>query len=81
MGQADDVVAQSRQEERRSRKLLEFDLATHRRPYVTATALAAYLAVDRRTIVRMIAAHDLQGVKVGRCWRIPTTEARRMFHV
>ncbi len=57
------------------------DLATHRRPFVTAIELADYLGVDRRTIIRMIAQQSLPGVKVGRCWRIPTEAARAAFHV
>ena len=60
---------------------LSFDLATYARPYVTATALAGYLDVDRRTIVGLIADQKLEAVKVGRCWRIPTEVARKMFHV
>lgn len=59
----------------------DFDLATHRRPYVTPTALAGYLDVDRRTIVGMIHDASLPAVKVGRCWRIPTEAARQAFHV
>jgi len=42
--------------------------------------LAAYLAVDRRTIGRMITAKELPAIKVGRCWRIPTAVARDTFH-
>lgn len=58
-----------------------FDLATWGRPYVTATQLADYLCVDRRTVVRMILAAALPAVKAGRCWRIPTPAAREKFHV
>lgn len=67
-----------------ARQLLEesaFDLATHRKPFVTAGALAEYLDCDRRTIVRMIQTDSLPGVKVGRSWRIPTDAARARFHV
>jgi excisionase family DNA binding protein len=60
---------------------MAFDLATHVRPFVTARELAEYLDCDRRTIVRMIHAKSLHGTKVGRCWRIPTDDARRAFHV
>lgn len=69
------VLADAKREDERS----AFDLATHRRPYVTATELAGYLDVDRRTIVRMI--DKLHGVKVGRCYRIPTKKACEVFHV
>lgn len=58
-----------------------FDLATHRRPFATATELAAYLDCDPRTIVRMIHNGSLRGVKVGRCWKVPTEDAREAFHV
>lgn len=61
--------------------MTEFDLATTRRQFVTATQLAAYLACDPRTIVRLIHNKSLEGVKVGRCWRIPTNAARAAFHV
>lgn len=61
--------------------LSKFDLATHRRPFATATELASYLDCDRRVIVRMIANGALEGVKVGRTWRIPTATARAAFHV
>lgn len=66
---------------RREERLANFDLATHRRPYTTATELAAYLGVDRRTVVRMITTGALAGTKVGRCWRVPTDAARATFHV
>ena len=59
----------------------DFDLATTRRHVVTVTALAHYLAVDRRTILRMIAAGELEALKVGRAWRIPADHARAVFHV
>lgn len=70
------ALAHADREDQRS----AFDLKTHRRPYVTATQLAAYLSVDRRTIVRMIG-KSLPGVKAGRCWRIPTDAARSAFHI
>lgn len=60
---------------------LAFDLLTWARPYVTATQLAGYLDVDRRTVVRMITTAALPAVKAGRCWRIPTDVARAKFHV
>jgi excisionase family DNA binding protein len=59
----------------------DFDLATCRRPFVSASALAAYLGVDRRTIVRMIQHGSLDAIKVGRAYRVPTHAARAMFHV
>jgi excisionase family DNA binding protein len=58
-----------------------FDLATHRRPFVTAVELANFVGCDPRTIVRMISVGSLPGVKVGRSWRIPTAAARAAFHV
>ena len=73
---AQRAIQESRRHERRA-----FDLATYAKAYVTASALAAYLEVDRRTIVRMIATGALDGVKVGRAWRIPTDAARETFHV
>lgn len=57
------------------------DLATYERPFVSVRALAAYLDCDPRTIVRMIHEGTLEATKVGREWRIPTTEARDRFHV
>lgn len=60
---------------------VRFDLAACRRPFVTASAIASYVDCDRRTIVRMIAAGALPGVKVGRSWRVPTDAAREAFHV
>lgn len=74
---ADQILQAAEREEQRA----AFDLATYRRPFVTAGALAGYLGVDRRTIVRMIAMSALEGVKVGRQWRIPTAAARETFHV
>lgn len=76
-----DILSESREEERRSARLLDFDLSTHRRPFATATELAAFLDVDPRVIVRMIHAGSLEAVKVGRSWRIPTDAARAAFHV
>lgn len=77
MSDVSRLLAESAQEERQSM----FDLATHRRPFVTAGELAGYLGVHRRTIVRMIEGGSLDGVKVGRQWRIPTEAARVTFHV
>jgi len=75
--EAEQVIAESEREEQRAL----FDLATHRRPFATAGELAGYLGVHRRTIVRMIETGALDGVKVGRQWRIPTEAARSTFHV
>lgn len=58
-----------------------FDLATHRGHFVSVAKLAAYLGVDRRTIVRMISAGELPATKAGRAYRIPTDAARVVFHV
>lgn len=77
MNGTDRLLAESDREERKA----VFDLATCRRHFVTAPELAGYLGVDRRTIVGMITAGDLPGVKVGRGWRIPTEAARCTFHV
>lgn len=74
---ARDLIEQSKREER----LAAFDLATHRRPFATATELAAYLDCDPRTIVRMIHSGALEGVKVGRVWKVSTAAARAAFHV
>lgn len=62
---------------------MSFDLATHPRPFVSATKLAEYLDCDRRTIVRMIHAGSFGAdcVRVGRSYRIPTKKARAVFHV
>jgi excisionase family DNA binding protein len=57
------------------------DLAGHQRPFVSVAALADYLDTERRTIIRMIATGALQGVKVGREWRVTTESARQAFHV
>lgn len=57
------------------------NLADHPWPYVTPPELATYLQCDRRTILRMIANGALAAYRVGRNFRIPTTEARRVFHV
>lgn len=59
----------------------DFNLATHQGRYVSATLLASYLDVDRRTIVRMIQHGSLEGIRVGRAYRIPTEAARRVFNV
>jgi excisionase family DNA binding protein len=48
---------------------------------VTPATLAGYLSVHERTIMRMIDAGALHAFKVGREWRIPTDEARRVFPV
>lgn len=77
LDRARHVADKSRRADERAR----FDLAAHRRPFVTATAVADYLDVDPRTIVRMIKEGALIGVKVGRAWRIPTEKARAAFHV
>lgn len=58
-----------------------FDLATHRGHFVSVPALASYLGVDRRTIVRMIVAKELPATRAGRAYRIPTDAARATFHV
>ncbi len=52
------------------------DLATHPRPYVTVSALAAYLDCDPRTVRRMIDLGALPATRVGRHWRIPVHDAR-----
>lgn len=70
------VLEHAKREER-----LAFDLLTWAKPYVTATQLAGYLDVDRRTVIRMIRTAALPAVKAGRCWRIPTSAARDTFHV
>lgn len=57
------------------------DLARHTFPWVSAPELAEHLQCDHRTILRMIEAGALDAYRVGRCWRIPTDDARRAFHV
>ncbi len=49
--------------------------------WVTPPELAAYVQCDPRTIVRMIAMGSVVAFRVGRNWRIPLKEARRMFPV
>lgn len=65
----------------RRRRTIEpiVDLATHPRPYVTVSALAAYLDCDPRTILRMIHAGAVLATRVGQQWRIPILEAREVF--
>lgn len=57
------------------------DLSTHEPPLLTRSVLAAYLGVDERAITRLIVEKTLHAFKVGREWRIPTHEARRVFPV
>lgn len=57
------------------------NLATYDRPHVTPPQLAAYLGCDVRTILRMLEEGSLFGFKVGRNWRIRTSEAQRAFPV
>lgn len=54
-------------------------LATDTRDWVTPRELAAYLAVDVRTVLRMIREQSLYAYRVGRAWRVPTEAARRAF--
>lgn len=75
--EAGQVIERAKQAEHRA----TIDLATYARPFVTVKALADYLDVDRRTIVRMIVAGSLSATKAGRSWRIPTDDARATFHV
>lgn len=65
----------------RRRRTIQVDLATHEKAYVTVRALANWADCDPRTIIRMIATHALVAVRVGREWRIPTDDARRVFRV
>lgn len=57
------------------------NLATHTFGYVTPNELALYVGCDARTIRRMINDHAIRAYRVGRNWRIPTDEARRVFPV
>jgi excisionase family DNA binding protein len=81
MTDALDRARQVAEDAKNADERARFDLAAHRRPFVTANAVADYLDVDPRTIVRMIKEGALIGVKVGRAWRIPTEKARAAFHV
>lgn len=54
-------------------------LASHPAPVVSVPALADYLEVDERTILRMISDGSLRAFKAGRHWRIETDSARRVF--
>ena len=62
------------------RKPAIIDLATHPESTVSPQQLADYLDCDVRTIRRMIPS-SLRAFRLGRDWRIPTDEARRVFHV
>ena len=55
------------------------DLATHSAKHITVNVLAEYLEVRPRTITRMIMMETLSASKVGREWRILTSEARLAF--
>lgn len=57
------------------------NLSAHDYPFVTPPELAEYLACDRRTILRMIENGALKAYRVGRNWRIATSEALRAFPV
>lgn len=81
MSDLEDDARRLVEQAKREEALVAFDLATWPRPFVTATQLASYLGVERRTVVRMIRNEALVGVKAGRCWRIPADAARSTFHV
>lgn len=55
------------------------ELATHQPREMTVHVLAKYLEVDERTITRMISKGTLYAYKVGREWRIPTSDVSRAF--
>jgi excisionase family DNA binding protein len=48
---------------------------------LTATEAADTLRLDRRTIIRMLTAKRLHGIKTGRDWRISRTEVARFMGV
>lgn len=79
--QAQQAIDAAKAEERKSRKFADFDLATHRRAFVTVRELAEHLVCDRRTIIRMIANGSLPARRVGRAYRIATDDACAVFHV
>jgi excisionase family DNA binding protein len=51
------------------------DLAAHDCPHVTVNALAAYLDVSRKTVIKWIDAGTLPAYKFGTEWRINTADA------
>jgi excisionase family DNA binding protein len=46
------------------------------RLFATAPETAAILRCDRRTVLRMLEAGQIPGIKTGRVWRIPTSWLR-----
>lgn len=77
------VIRSSRRRLARDIDMPIVDLATHPSREVTLKVLAAYLQCDPRTLIRMMTDREqsLVGYKVGREWRIPTSEARAAFPV
>jgi excisionase family DNA binding protein len=59
----------------------QVNLATCERAFISVRAVADYVGCDPRTIIRMIRERSLVAAKVGREWRVSTTDARRAFHV
>lgn len=51
------------------------DLATHEEAYVTPQALAEYLTVSRKMVMKWIEAGVLPAYRFGRHWRVRTCEA------
>lgn len=49
--------------------------------WVTPVELAAKVKCDRRSILRMIDNDAIYAYRIGRNWRIPLDEARRVFPV
>ena len=46
--------------------------------YLTSDQFAHRLQLHPESVRRMLRTHRLHGIKIGRGWRIPTTELERM---
>lgn len=51
------------------------------RLFATAPETAAVLRCDHRTVLRMLEAGQIPGIKTGRVWRIPTAWLRAQARV
>jgi excisionase family DNA binding protein len=52
------------------------DLETHPEAHVSLDAVAEYLALARKTIVKLVLAGGLPAFKFGRAWRVRTADLR-----
>jgi excisionase family DNA binding protein len=57
------------------------NLDTHDEPMVTPSELAAYFRVTERAIYALIGKGALPALKVGKCWRIRTADARALGRI